>query len=109
MGVAALVVNFLTEQGLGISKSRASEMFSLCQATFTIGRYALCSYLSRRSVDFGIDSSAWWCSNGWIQRCFSLSTLLCVLSPAWVSHWHTGGVVLRACIFYSFSNQSVIP
>jgi len=39
VGVASFVVNFLTEQGLGISQSKASTMFSLCQVTFTVGRF----------------------------------------------------------------------
>ncbi|THH07824.1 hypothetical protein EW145_g3114 [Phellinidium pouzarii] len=37
--VASFVINFLTEQGIGISQSKASTMFSLCQVTFTIGRF----------------------------------------------------------------------
>lgn len=38
--VASFVVNFLTEEpGLSISQSKASTMFSLCQVTFTIGRF----------------------------------------------------------------------
>ncbi|EJD02745.1 MFS general substrate transporter [Fomitiporia mediterranea MF3/22] len=40
VGVAAFVVNFLTEEpGLNISQSKASTMFSLCQVTFTVGRF----------------------------------------------------------------------
>ncbi|KAI5118839.1 hypothetical protein M0805_006159 [Coniferiporia weirii] len=39
VGVASFVVNYLTAQGLGISQSKASTMFSLCQVTFTIGRF----------------------------------------------------------------------
>lgn len=39
VGVASFVVNFLTEEGLGISKAKASNMFSVCQATFTVGRF----------------------------------------------------------------------
>ncbi|KAH8119022.1 MFS general substrate transporter [Phellopilus nigrolimitatus] len=37
--VASFVVNFLSEEGIGISQSRASTLFSLCQVTFTIGRF----------------------------------------------------------------------
>ena len=37
--MASFVVNFLTEEGLGISKAKASNMFSICQATFTVGRF----------------------------------------------------------------------
>ncbi|KAI0027821.1 major facilitator superfamily domain-containing protein [Vararia minispora EC-137] len=39
VAVASLVVNFLSEQGVGISKSTASLMFSFCQLTFTVGRF----------------------------------------------------------------------
>ncbi|KAF4567753.1 hypothetical protein EYR40_006760 [Pleurotus pulmonarius] len=39
VGVASFVVNFLTDQGLSISSSKASTMFSLCQVTFTVGRF----------------------------------------------------------------------
>ncbi|EGN91860.1 hypothetical protein SERLA73DRAFT_191926 [Serpula lacrymans var. lacrymans S7.3] len=37
--IASFAVFFLTEQGIGISQSRASTLFSLCQITFTIGRF----------------------------------------------------------------------
>ncbi|KDQ57689.1 hypothetical protein JAAARDRAFT_272134 [Jaapia argillacea MUCL 33604] len=39
VGVAAFVVNFLVDQGVGISQSRASQLFSYCQITFTGGRF----------------------------------------------------------------------
>ncbi|KAL0956154.1 hypothetical protein HGRIS_002316 [Hohenbuehelia grisea] len=39
VGVASFVVNFLQDQGLGISPPKASTMFSLCQVTFTVGRF----------------------------------------------------------------------
>ena len=39
MGVAAFVVNYLVDQGVGISHSRASLMFAFCQLTFTGGRF----------------------------------------------------------------------
>lgn len=39
VGVAAFVVNYLVDQGLGISQSKASTMFSLCQVTFAVGRF----------------------------------------------------------------------
>ena len=38
VAVAALAVNFLTEQGVGIDKPFASQLFSYCQITFTVGR-----------------------------------------------------------------------
>ncbi|KAH9931080.1 MFS general substrate transporter [Epithele typhae] len=39
VAVASLAVNFLTEQGIGISKPLASQLFSYCQITFTVGRF----------------------------------------------------------------------
>lgn len=38
VAVAALAVNYLSEHGIGISKSFASQLFSYCQITFTVGR-----------------------------------------------------------------------
>ena len=39
VAVAALAVNYLSEQGIGIDKPFASQLFSYCQITFTVGRY----------------------------------------------------------------------
>ena len=39
VGVATFAVNFMANQGIGIDHSRASELFSYCQMTFTAGRY----------------------------------------------------------------------
>ncbi|KAF9528541.1 MFS general substrate transporter [Crepidotus variabilis] len=39
VGVASMAVNFMSEQGIGIDKSRASQLFSFCQMTFTLGRF----------------------------------------------------------------------
>ncbi|KAK0459166.1 major facilitator superfamily domain-containing protein [Desarmillaria tabescens] len=39
VGVAAFVVNLLVDQNIGISKSKASQLFSFCQITFTVGRF----------------------------------------------------------------------
>ncbi|KAF8971045.1 MFS general substrate transporter [Flammula alnicola] len=39
VGVASLAVNFMHEQGIGISTSKASQLFSFCQMTFTFGRF----------------------------------------------------------------------
>jgi len=39
VGVASLAVNFMSEQGIGISESKASQLFSFCQMTFTFGRF----------------------------------------------------------------------
>lgn len=34
-----MAVNYMAEQGVGIDKSHASQLFSYCQITFTVGRY----------------------------------------------------------------------
>jgi fucose permease len=39
VGVASFTVNYIIDQNVGISASRASTLFSLCQVTFTIGRF----------------------------------------------------------------------
>ncbi|KAI0703379.1 MFS general substrate transporter [Cerioporus squamosus] len=39
VALASLAVNYLSEQGIGISKSFASQLFSYCQMTFTVGRF----------------------------------------------------------------------
>ncbi|VDC01671.1 unnamed protein product [Peniophora sp. CBMAI 1063] len=39
VGVASLAVNYLSEQGVGISQSTASLMYSFCQLDFTVGRF----------------------------------------------------------------------
>jgi FHS family L-fucose permease-like MFS transporter len=39
VGVASLVVNFLESQGVGIDAPNASQLFSFCQITFTVGRF----------------------------------------------------------------------
>jgi fucose permease len=39
VGVASLAVNFMDSQGIGIDASKASQLFSFCQITFTFGRY----------------------------------------------------------------------
>jgi FHS family L-fucose permease-like MFS transporter len=36
--VASFAVNFLVDQGVGIDPSKASQLFSFCQITFTVGR-----------------------------------------------------------------------
>ncbi|KAH7909963.1 major facilitator superfamily domain-containing protein [Hygrophoropsis aurantiaca] len=38
-GVAAFAVNFLVDQDVGYSQSQASQLFSFCQITFTVGRF----------------------------------------------------------------------
>jgi len=37
--VASFAVNYLVDQNIGISQSRASDLFSFCQITFTVGRF----------------------------------------------------------------------
>ncbi|KDR75343.1 hypothetical protein GALMADRAFT_549223 [Galerina marginata CBS 339.88] len=39
VGVASLAVNYMHEQGIGLSTSKASQLFSFCQMTFTFGRF----------------------------------------------------------------------
>jgi len=39
VGVAALAVNYIVDQNVGIQKSEASQLFSYCQITFTVGRF----------------------------------------------------------------------
>ncbi|OBZ67151.1 Glucose/galactose transporter, partial [Grifola frondosa] len=39
VAVAALAVNYLVGQNIGIDKSQASQLFSYCQITFTVGRF----------------------------------------------------------------------
>ena len=39
VGVASFTVNYLVDQGVGISHSRASLLFAFCQLTFTVGRF----------------------------------------------------------------------
>lgn len=39
VGVASFAVNFLVDQNIGINASKASQLLSFCQLTFTIGRY----------------------------------------------------------------------
>jgi FHS family L-fucose permease-like MFS transporter len=39
VGVASLAVNFLFEQNVGFDRSKASQLFSFCQLTFTFGRF----------------------------------------------------------------------
>ncbi|KAG1808492.1 major facilitator superfamily domain-containing protein [Suillus variegatus] len=37
--IASFAVNFLVDQGVGIDQSKASQLFSFCQVTFTVGRF----------------------------------------------------------------------
>lgn len=39
VGVAALAVNYMVDQNIGIEKPLASQLFSYCQITFTVGRF----------------------------------------------------------------------
>ncbi|KAG1716647.1 hypothetical protein ID866_525 [Astraeus odoratus] len=38
VGVAAFAVNYFVDQGVGIGQAKASDLFSFCQITFTVGR-----------------------------------------------------------------------
>ncbi|CAL1707329.1 unnamed protein product [Somion occarium] len=39
VAVASFAVNYMVDQNIGISKSHASQLFSYCQITFTVGRF----------------------------------------------------------------------
>ncbi|EPT05014.1 hypothetical protein FOMPIDRAFT_126349 [Fomitopsis schrenkii] len=39
VGVASMAVNYFVDQNIGISKPLASQMYSYCQITFTVGRF----------------------------------------------------------------------
>ncbi|KAK7687190.1 hypothetical protein QCA50_009694 [Cerrena zonata] len=39
VAVASFAVNYMVDQGIGIDKSHASQLFSYCQITFTVGRF----------------------------------------------------------------------
>ncbi|KAG9316695.1 major facilitator superfamily domain-containing protein [Chiua virens] len=39
VAVAALAVNYFSAQGVGIDYTKASDLFSFCQITFTVGRF----------------------------------------------------------------------
>ncbi|KIP05097.1 hypothetical protein PHLGIDRAFT_129093 [Phlebiopsis gigantea 11061_1 CR5-6] len=39
VGVAAFTVNYIVDQNIGIAKPEASQLFSYCQITFTVGRF----------------------------------------------------------------------
>lgn len=44
VGVASFVVNYLQDQNIGINASKASQLFSFCQITFTVGRWVALHY-----------------------------------------------------------------
>lgn len=39
VAVASFTVNYIVDQNIGINKSHASQLFSYCQITFTVGRF----------------------------------------------------------------------
>jgi len=39
VGVASFAVNYLVDQNIGLTQSKASQLFSFCQITFTVGRF----------------------------------------------------------------------
>ena len=39
VAVASLAINYMTENGVPISSAKASNLFSACQAVFTVGRF----------------------------------------------------------------------
>ncbi|KAJ8472319.1 hypothetical protein ONZ45_g16689 [Pleurotus djamor] len=74
VGVASFVVNFLSDHGLGISPSKASTMFSLCQVTFTVGRFV--GVLILQFIDPALLLSFY-------AICCTLFSLLVALLPGW--------------------------
>jgi FHS family L-fucose permease-like MFS transporter len=57
VGVASFTVNYLVDQGVGISHSHASLMFAFCQLTFTGGRFIGAALL--RFIDTAVLLSAY--------------------------------------------------
>ena len=55
VAVAALAVNYFSEQGIGIDKPFASQLFSYCQITFTVGRYVF----GLLSVQHVLEGDSW--------------------------------------------------
>jgi len=85
VGVASLAVNFLVEQNIGIDHSKASQLFSFCQLTFTVGRFVGVVILN--FIDPALLLSAYGIA-------CSLFTLLVALVPG------KAGVGFLFCLFF---------
>ncbi|KAH9961484.1 MFS general substrate transporter [Russula dissimulans] len=69
VGVASFTVNYLVDQGMGISHSHASLMFAFCQLTFTGGRFFGAALL--RFVD-----------TAFLLSCYGFACMVCCLGVA---------------------------
>jgi len=89
VAVAALAVNFFEDQGVGISASRGSQLYSFCQLTFTFGRFVGVAILN------------------FVDPAFLLATygFLCALFSLLISQLPGYGGV--ACIFVLFFFESI--
>jgi len=89
VGVAAFTVNYLVDQGAGISHPRASLMFAFCQLTFTGGRFIGAALL--RFVD-----------TAFLLSMYGLACMICCLGVALGKG--SGGV---ACLYMLFFFESI--
>jgi FHS family L-fucose permease-like MFS transporter len=84
-----MVVNYLTEQGIGVDHSEASRLFSYCQMTFTAGRFV--GVVLLRFFDPALVLSFF------AVACFSFCTSVALL-PGWSG---------PACLFALFFFESI--
>jgi FHS family L-fucose permease-like MFS transporter len=89
VGVAAFVVNYLVDQGEGISHSRASLMFAFCQLTFMGGRFFGAALL--RFVD-----------SAFLLSMYGFACMMCCLGVAFGVG--RGGI---ACLYLLFFFESI--
>jgi FHS family L-fucose permease-like MFS transporter len=89
VGVAAFTVNYLVDQGVGISHSRASLMFAFCQLTFTGGRFLGAALL--RFVDAAF-----------LLSMYGFACMMCCLGVA-LGAGHSG----VACLYMLFFFESI--
>ncbi|KAG2150445.1 major facilitator superfamily domain-containing protein [Suillus clintonianus] len=83
--VASFAVNFLVDQGVGINQSKASELFSLCQVTFTVGRFVGVAILNFIDPALLLSFYGFCCS------------LFCLLVSQLTGY---GGVACLFCLFF---------
>jgi len=86
VGVASFTVNYLVDQGVGISHSRASLMFAFCQLTFTGGRFFGAALL--RFID-----------TAFLLSVYSVACIMCCLGAA-LSTGHRGIASLFLLFFF---------
>jgi FHS family L-fucose permease-like MFS transporter len=85
VAVASFAVNFLSEQGIGISSSRASFLFSFCQLAFTLGRFVGVGML--RVFDPAL-----------VLSFYGIACSVLAFATAWASGY--GGVVTLFLLFF---------